>query len=415
MMAFIGRQGGDVPSQVPPQAASESPALGPPARAGPEAPQDLVNDPAFVQHLAAVQSSVDMDAVIADSLSGMYGGRERLGPGPAGASPGEGAGRNTGKGGVAPTGTGASASIPSSIPSSLSASTLSYCSDETVLLQKRKQMYDYQRRLEEKREEFGQELQALGQKEAEIRAQKQSLALARRRFTRFIQDNASKKEHAQLRAQDEAQSEEQLRGLQAELQRAYEAAATRLRCLKREVDSLSRYEEFLERVISTSEEFRFADDVLQRHSNLEQTHADLMARVGEGQREAEQARQAAQAAEVREANSVLKINGETARCIQELESTERDSSGLSLSTLKQKVSIEKMMRLVGELILGIDNLYLRCVGVSRLGRRANPSLSLEDKLCVISEVIGDLGAMSAVDLTSRDFRKQYGSVHYEGM
>lgn len=377
---------------MPPQdgaaAASAPPAVAPPPPLPPAAADDPVNDPAFVQHLAAVQSGVDMDAVIADSLRGMYGGRERLGP-----APGE-------------------AREPSA---SLSASTLSYCSDETVLLQKRKQMYDYQRRLEEKREEFGHELQALGQKESEIRAQKQSLALARQRFTRFIQDNASKKEHAQLRTQDEAQSEEQLRGLQAELQRAYEAAATRLRCLKREVESLSRYEQFLDQVISTSEEFRLADDVLQRHSNLEQTHADLMARVGEGQQEAELARQAAQAAEVREANSVLKVNGETARCIQELESTERDSSGLGISIAKQKHSIEKMMKFVGELVLGIDNLYLRCVGVSRIGRRANPSLGLEEKLGVISDVIGDLGAMSAVDPASRDFRKQYGSVHYEGM
>lgn len=60
---------------------------------------------------------------------------------------------------------------------------------------------------------------------------------------------------------------------------------------------------------------------------------------------------------------------------------------------KHKLTIDRTMANIGVIILGIDNLYLRCLATSKIGREYESKLSILDKLQIISEIVGDMEAL----------------------
>lgn len=348
---------------------------------------DPVNDIDFLRSLDQSKNELSVDRIISSALDSMYGLGPRAGAG-TGAGTGAAAGTGTGTGTLSSTGTGAA-----SLPAARHA--MEHVSDATILLQKRRQVQDYQGVLDERRTLFHDELDMLQEREAVIAGQRRDLDNAKRRFASFVRENVEKREHALLRMHEEYSNEEQLRALQQELLLTQEALAVRLRLLRREAGAMAAYKAFLDAVTASSEEFRSADQILQRYASLQQTHLDLMGRVADEQQAAERARGDAARVEKDQGSRILSVNSETASVIRTLDEKERNATGLALGIYKQQLGVERLTVCIGEIVLGIDNLYLRCLSNSKIGRENDPSLSLGDKLQVISEVIGDLDGLAA--------------------
>ena len=319
--------------------------------------EDNVNDLEFLRWLDASKQEVSVDKMISDSLDKIYNIRGAF-----------------------------SESTGTQHP-------LEHISDETVLLQKRKQLADYQIKLDERRVLYTEEIKALEDRETILASQRKELEVAKQRFTKFIQENNEKKETALHRMHEEYSNEEQLRMLQAELLHTQEGMAARFRCLKRELSNMSVYEDFLQSVTQASEEFTYADQILHRYANLKTTHAKLMEQASAEQLNAEKLREKARAIEKMQAAQIYAINSETSNVIKELEIKERDTTGLSAMITKHKLTIDRTMANIGVIILGIDNLYLRCLATSKIGREYESKLSILDKLQIISEIVGDMEAL----------------------
>lgn len=118
-----------------------------------------------------------------------------------------------------------------------------------------------------------------------------------------------------------------------------------------------------------------------------------MEQVSAEQLNAEQLREKARAIEKMQAAKIYAINSETSNVIKELEIKERDTTGLSAMIAKHKLTIDRTMANIGVIILGIDNLYLRCLATSKIGREYESKLSILDKLQIISEIVGDMEAL----------------------
>lgn len=315
---------------------------------------DPITDSEFRQRLTDSRQSISMDRVISESLDKLYSIR--------GAGSGEGDTRHP----------------------------LEHVSDEAVLLQKRKQLTDFQARLTERRLLYTEETRALQEREAVLGAQRKELDAAKARFVKFVQANNEKKEQALQRMHDEYANEEQLRALQAELLHAQEGLGARLRQLRRELENMSAYEEFLRSVTQHSEEFASADQILHRYASLKATHASLMTQIADEQVQTEEARRCERQTRKAQAARVHDITSETAATMQVLETQEQDTTGLAALIEKQRAATERVMTNIGMMILGIDNLYLRCLAASKIGREFDAKLSLLEKLQVIGEIVGDL-------------------------
>merc|ERR1719387_95877 len=150
-------------------------------------------------------------------------------------------------------------------------------SPATRLLEKRRQMYEVQDALENQKARFAREEETFRKKEEALRARDLQLQHQLFKFNKFLQDNEAKRRRADTRAaEEEAQirlKEDEIRDLERQLEESKQQCAE----LEEEVARNMKYEEFLERVKDTCDDYSEIQDLVTRYDTLESANKDLMA------------------------------------------------------------------------------------------------------------------------------------------
>jgi hypothetical protein len=233
-------------------------------------------------------------------------------------------------------------------------------SPATRLLEKRRQMYEVQDALENQKVRFNKDEEQFRKKEEALRQKDLQLQAQLIKFNKFLQDNEAKRRRAEQRAIDEVRAiqerEEEIKKLEKDLAEAKQTCQD----LEEEVAKNMKYEEFLESVKETDDNYSEIQDLVTRFETLESANKDLMARQTEYEKKIEELRNEYQAYRKEQENEMLALNNAHAAKRSELEEKQKRRADLEtdLDNATQDTS-EHNLRF-GQILMSVENLYIRC-------------------------------------------------------
>lgn len=265
---------------------------------------------------------------------------------------------------------------------------LEHVAPATRLLEKRRQMFEVQESLEAQKQEFHLREEGFKRREETLKKKDLDLQESLIRFSKFLQENDSKRSRAEKKAADEIKLRIQKEG-------EIEVLADTLNGLKMEraetseiVEKNLRYTKYLEGVLDIADDYHEITDLLMRHATLQATNTDLRDADRHYLDMIEKSRAELQSYTKEKVDEVLNLNNEIARLKKVLETSERETRDLAenrdamLQTASQKTLDH------GQVCMATDNLFLRC------SRRSNvnhpPHTNPLDQLHVIGDYMSDL-------------------------
>lgn len=233
-------------------------------------------------------------------------------------------------------------------------------SPATRLLEKRRQMYEVQDALESQKARFAKEEEQFKKKEDQLRAKDLQLQHQLIRFNKFLQDNEAKRRRAETRAAEESaqikQKEEEIRELELQL----EESKRQCQELEEEVTRNMKYEEFLERVKDTSDDYSEIQDLVTRFETLESANKDLMDNQVYFENKNEALRTEFQNYKKERAMEILAFTNRTATLQSELEEAQKTRQQLEHVADEATQHDSEHSLHLGQILMSVENLFLRC-------------------------------------------------------
>lgn len=234
-------------------------------------------------------------------------------------------------------------------------------SPATRLLEKRRQMYEVQDALENQKTRFAKEEEQFRKREEQLRAKDLQLQHQLFKFNKFLQDNEAKRRRAETRALEEGaqirQREEEIRELEKQLEESKHLCTE----LEEEVARNMKYEEFLDRVKDTCEEYSEIQDLVTRYETLESAHKDLMENQIDYDKTIEELRREYQKYQKEQEMKLLELSNRLSSLQVEREDALKVSELLSHQMDEARQEDSKHSLNFGVILLSVDNLYLRCL------------------------------------------------------
>mmetsp|Transcript_114922 Transcript_114922/g.321150 ORF Transcript_114922/g.321150 Transcript_114922/m.321150 type:complete len:379 (+) Transcript_114922:69-1205(+) len=233
-------------------------------------------------------------------------------------------------------------------------------SPATRLLEKRRKMYEVQDALENQKARFAREEEQFRKKEEQLRAKDLQLQQNLIKFNKFLQDNEAKRRRAETRAQEEAaqirQKDEEIGDLEQQLEQSRQSCSE----LEEEVARNMKYEEFLERVKETADEFNEIQDLVTRYDTLESANKDLMEVQSQSESKIEDLRKEFSEHRRRQEMEMLEMNNRVAELSSELEDCRKERQQLEHAVDEATQEDSKHSLYFGQILMSVENLFLRC-------------------------------------------------------
>ncbi|KAK9823584.1 hypothetical protein WJX72_003990 [[Myrmecia] bisecta] len=268
---------------------------------------------------------------------------------------------------------------------------LEHVSPATRLLEKRRQMFEVQEALEQQKQEFHRKEEVFKRREEGLKKKDLELQESLIRFSKFLQENDSKRMRALKKAQDERKTREEKEREVEQLMKLMDE----LRVQKDEVQEILnknlKYQHYLEAVLETADEFHEIGDLMSRHATLEATNDDLKEQQNQAAELAEQTRSDLVAYTKAKTDEILNLNNMISRLKKELESYEQESYAQEAKKdYSLQVASQKTLE-YGQVCMSTDNLFHRCRQRSKVAHanETNPLAQLD----VIGNFVSDLGTI----------------------
>lgn len=233
-------------------------------------------------------------------------------------------------------------------------------SPATRLLEKRRQMYEVQDALENQKVRFNKDEEQFRKKEEALRQKDLQLQAQLIRFNKFLQDNEAKRRRAEQRAIDEVRAiqerEEEIKKLEKDLAEAKQMCQD----LEEEVAKNMKYEEFLDSVKETDDNYSEILDLVTRFETLESANKDLMLRQTEYEKQIEELRNEYQAYRKEQENEMLALNNAHAAKRSELEEKQKRRADLEQDLDAATRDTSEHNLTFGQILMSVENLYIRC-------------------------------------------------------
>eukprot|EP00941_MAST-03F_sp_MAST-3F-sp1_P003071 g3071.t1 len=237
---------------------------------------------------------------------------------------------------------------------------LEHASPATKLLEKRRQMFEVQQKLDRQQEEFARREEAFRLREEALRKKDLELQESLIKFNKFLQENEAKRNRADKRYEEEKkhrmQKEEEIDKLKEELERdELEKQALQV-TLKRSL----RFQGCLENAVEASEEFSEVSEILNRYRTLQNAHNDLKQKAKATEVLNEEKR--AEFSQYRKDRStdILNFNNDIAKLQKKLEQFEANRIRVQ-SEVDTSISATSDKKLVlGQIFMATKNLVQRC-------------------------------------------------------
>lgn len=233
-------------------------------------------------------------------------------------------------------------------------------SPATRLLEKRRQMYEVQDALENQKARFAKDEEQFRKREEQLRNKDLQLQHQLFRFNKFLQDNEAKRRRAETRAAEEAaqirQKEGEIRDLEKQLDESRQLCTE----LEEEVTRNMKYEEFLEHVKDTSDDFQEITDLVTRYDTLESANRDLMGLQMESETRIEELRNKFQSYRKEQEMEMLAFTNKIATYQAQLDDSQKQRQQLDNKVDEATLVDSDRSLHLGLILMSIDNLFLRC-------------------------------------------------------
>mmetsp|Transcript_41925 Transcript_41925/g.50804 ORF Transcript_41925/g.50804 Transcript_41925/m.50804 type:complete len:312 (-) Transcript_41925:960-1895(-) len=268
---------------------------------------------------------------------------------------------------------------------------LEHVSPATRLLEKRRQMFEVQEALEAQKQEFNRKEEVFKRREEGLKKKDLELQESLIRFSKFLQENDSKRTRAEKKASDEIKLRSQKEGEIEQLNVTLGDLKGEKKTTSDVVEKNMSYQKYLETVLDVADEYHEINDLLMRYATLEATNNDLREHAKECNSKNEETRAALQAYTKMKTDEILNLNNSISRLKKELESRERDSL-VTQSNRDYNAQITSQKTLEnGQVCMATDNLFHRCNSRSKVNHP--PYTNPLEQLGVIGDFMADLGAI----------------------
>jgi len=265
---------------------------------------------------------------------------------------------------------------------------LDHVTPATRLLEKRRQMFEVQEALEAQKEEFSRREELFKRREEALRKKDLELQESLIKFSKFLQENDSKRSRAEKKAADEValriKKESEISKLKADLQMLKQEK----QAICGNVSKNMRYQKYLEEVLEITEEYPEINDLLMRHATLQATNDDLQARTRQLAEENEQQRLILQKFLKDKTDENLGYNNETAALQKTLEGKVQAAQNLQASQDTHTQERARKTKELGQIQMACGNIFSRIISKSKV--RHQETDDVQQQLKVISEFMTDL-------------------------
>jgi len=180
------------------------------------------------------------------------------------------------------------------------------------------------------------------------------------RFNKFLQDNEAKRRRAESRAADAATQsrlrDEEIQDLEKQL------AESKQQCedLEEEVARNMKYEEFLELVKETCDDYQEIQDLVTRYDTLEIANKDLMELQTVSNHKIEELRNNFQNYRKEQEMEMLELTNRSASLSQELDDIQKTRKHLEQQVDEATQEDSRHSLYLGRILMSVENLFLRC-------------------------------------------------------
>ncbi|KAL4458031.1 hypothetical protein ABPG75_012896 [Micractinium tetrahymenae] len=265
----------------------------------------------------------------------------------------------------------------------------------TRLLEKRRQQFEADERLEAAKAAYAEQEVAFRQREEALKRRDLELQDSLLRFTKFLQENDAKRAKANRRAAEEArlrvEKEAEIARLHAD---AAECAAQREE-MQAALAKISRHQAYLQSVVEAGDAFQEIDDILARHATLRAANADLRAQQAACAAEADAVRRRAAAQARARGAELLDLNNRLAALKRELEGVQAEAAALEAAQEYSLAAAAARALEAGQVARAAGNVYRRCLSRSRVAHapdEADPLAHLEAAAHFLGDLRAALGA-----------------------
>ena len=158
-------------------------------------------------------------------------------------------------------------------------------SQSTLLLKKMKEMHEVDDSLDYMKEQYKNRMEACDERQREFERRQAEMKDQVTKFEKFIQENDSKRQRAEMKMKQERQLYRQKSKEHEKLHQDLARISAERDALIGNLKKLQKYESYLEDVVHMGDDSTFEEtwDLLNRHKTLKSANADLMQQVQEGE------------------------------------------------------------------------------------------------------------------------------------
>lgn len=259
------------------------------------------------------------------------------------------------------------------LPQTLS---LNHVSPATRLLEKRRQMFEVQEALDAQKEEFSRREEAFRRREDQLRKRDLELQDSLIKFNKFLQDNESKRNRAEKRAQEKTRQRREKETTIGVLKKKLVEMQMENEELQVKVENHMKFQEYLDQVQqSVPEDYPEISDLINRHKTLSETHGDLDRSQAEHEALSEKKRQMLNSYTKEQLSKILTYNNEIARLQKKFEDAETEASRLQHEVDGTIQITAKKTLDMGMILMAVENLLQRSTCKLKLLKHTETKLS----------------------------------------
>ncbi|KAH7291965.1 hypothetical protein KP509_29G044200 [Ceratopteris richardii] len=261
----------------------------------------------------------------------------------------------------------------------------------TRLLEKCRLMFQVQEALENKKIEFAKKEEALKKREDDLRLKDRELQESLIGFSKFLQENNTKRIRAEKKSLDEAriqqEKEVEIRDLEANLEELQKEKATAKLTLER----MMAYQKYLEHVLDVTQQYHEINDLLLRHSTLSSNCDDLTKHIEECTDDVEKIRADLQAYRKASHDEILSLENDirAAKLTHEKKKKETAEIQQRLDSILEVAASKTLTH--GQVCMAAENLFSRVCRCSTINHPDHTSPLRQ--LDVVGDYITDIYQM----------------------
>lgn len=278
-------------------------------------------------------------------------------------------------------------------------SEINQISQSTLLLKKKKEMHQVDDALDATKEEYKRRMEACEQRQRKFQVKQNDMKDQVSKFEKFIQENDSKRQRAELKAKSERrlleQKEAELRTQHDELRGLEKDRAD----LIAQLEKLRKYKEYLEKAVESADDESAEEiwDLVNRHATLKNANVDLTEQVQRGDVEMDDLRTTMENLKLKTQSIALVQNSQMndkQKLLDTMRAKTKHDDDLKLT---REERVKDVTRATAEIVNAVRNLYHRCLITMRTRVTAVEAADLPDdspqeqlkKLTTCLDLIGD--------------------------